>query len=410
MRLIDAIKPLRAACAVAVCGSSVRAAQALHVSQSSITRAVVALEAHLQQSLFYRSSLGMQKIPAFAAILNRCMQAFDLLAISHSQEHTHRNLPRWMGCRVAMSLGARHIRVMLSLSATGSETLSAKQLGISQSAVHQTLAQLEHLCTQGLFARSSTSGLKINATGAALLQGCKAFVSELQQADEMLAALTGQLQGRLVIGTLPFSTGALLPKALDRLLELLPGVQVTVIDGTYEALMQQLRHGDIDIMLGALRPELAVKGVVQEKLFVDRLAVMARTAHPLAKLQGLSWRDMHNTRWIMPMANTPAQHVLDDVFSSSGLPMPAVELRVNSALVMQALLLQSDRVAMMSPRQLHIEMSTGLLAELPLPLPRAERTIGMVHRAEVREASALAALIDTCRFIASEFMREIPDK
>jgi LysR family transcriptional regulator of gallate degradation len=408
MALIDYIKPLRAACAVAVAGSSVGAASALHVSQSSITRAVLALEAGLQQVVFYRSAQGMQPIPAMAAVLKLCVAAFDHLVITDVAKAPKSKVARWMRCRVALGMGARHVRVLLSLSATGSETLSAMQLGISQSAVHQTLAQLEHLCTQPLFVRSSQVGLRLTETGTGLLSGCKLFLSELQQADEMLAALAGQMQGRLVIGTLPFSTGALLPRALDRVLRSLPSVQVTVIDGTYDSLIQLLRQGEIDLMVGALRPELSVKGLVQETLFIDRLAVLARAAHPLTKRPKLSWRDLQTTQWIMPMAHTPAQAVLEQVLASGGLPMPAVELRVNSALMMQALLLQSDRVAMMSPRQMQAEIAAGLLAELPLPMLHTERTIGLVRRAEVRASAPLASLIATCRQVASEIIRESP--
>jgi LysR family transcriptional regulator of gallate degradation len=408
MPLIDYLKPLRAACAVSVAGSSVGAAAALHVSQSSVTRAVFALETGLQQVVFYRSTLGMQPTPAFAAVLKQCVAAFDYLAITEAVKPRKSKIPRWMHCRVALGMGARHVRVLLSLSATGSETLSAMQLGISQSAVHQTLAQLEHLCTQPLFVRSSQAGLRLTETGTGLLSGCKLFLSELQQADEMLAALSGQMLGRLAIGTLPFSTAALLPRALDRVLQSLPSVQVTVIDGTYDTLIQLLRQGEIDLMVGALRSELSVKGLVQETLFIDRLAVLARAEHPLTKRPKLSWRDLKTTQWIMPMAHTPAQTVLEQVLSSGGLPMPAVELRVNSALMMQALLLQSDRVAMMSPRQMQAEITAGLLAELPLPMLHTERTIGLVRRAEVRASVPLASLIATCRQVAWEIVRESP--
>lgn len=408
MALIDYIKPLRAACAVAVTGSSVGAATALHVSQSSVTRAVLALEAGLQQVVFYRSALGMQSTPAFVAVVKLCSAAFDHLLMTEPSKARKSKLPLWMDCRVALGIGARHVRVMLSLSVTGSETLSATQLGISQSAVHQTLAQLEHLCTRPLFVRSSQVGLRLTDTGSRLLRGCKLFLADLQQADEMLAALAGHRQGRLVIGTLPFSTGALLPKALDRVLRALPSVQVTVIDGTYDNLIQLLRQGEIDVMVGALRPELAVKGLVQETLFIDRLTVLARAGHPLAQRSRLSWRDLQETQWIMPMANTPAQAVLEQVLASGGLPMPAVELRVNSALMMQALLLQSDRVAMMSSRQMQAEIGAGLLTELQLPMPLTERSIGLVRRAEVRPSAALDSLMATCRQVASEIVRENP--
>jgi LysR family transcriptional regulator of gallate degradation len=376
------------------------------MSQSSVTRAVQTLEGALQQVLFYRSGRGMQPTPQFSTLLKRCVRAFQQLALTPLPKDGRDDVPDWMLCRLALGLGPRHIRVLLSLSVTGSETLSAAQLGISQPAVHQTLVQLEHLSARAVLARSHQYGLRMTDFGAQLVRGCKLYLSELQQADEMLAALSGELQGRLVIGTLPFSTGPLLPKAVDRVMRALPSLQVTVIDGTYDALIHQLRHGEIDVIVGALRAELAVKGLVQETLFIDRLAVVARAGHPLTKRKKLSWRDLRDAQWIMPMLNTPAQAVLEQVLASGGLPMPSVELRVNSALMMQALLMQSERLAMMSPRQIQGEMQAGLLVELPLPLPQALRTIGLIRRSDMIPAPGMQSLLDNCREVAGEIVRE----
>ena len=57
------------------------------------------------------------------------------------------------------------------------------------------------------------------------------------------------VQGRLVIGTLPFSTGMLLAASVDRVLRSHPGLGITVIDGTYDQLTRQLRFAEIDLVV-----------------------------------------------------------------------------------------------------------------------------------------------------------------
>ncbi|MDP2679110.1 MAG: LysR family transcriptional regulator [Rhodoferax sp.] len=52
MSLLPYLRSLRALAAVAQAGSSQRAAALLHVAQSSVTRAVLALEAQLAKPLF----------------------------------------------------------------------------------------------------------------------------------------------------------------------------------------------------------------------------------------------------------------------------------------------------------------------------------------------------------------------
>ena len=408
MPLVDHLKYLRAACAVSLTGSSIAAAQALHVSQSSVTRAVQSLEDVLQQTVFDRSAQGMRVTPSWAELLQRSVRAFQCLTMAPFSKSGLPKEQGWMACRFASSVGLRHLRVLMSLAVTGSETVTAAQLGVSQSAVHQSLVQAEHFSGKKLFTRSRQHGLRVTELGAQVIHGCKLFASELAQADEVLAALSGQVAGRLAIGTLPFSVGPLLPVAVNRVMQDLPGLQVTVVDGTYDALIAKLRDAEIDLIVGALRPEFAVQGLMQETLFVDGLAVVVRAGHPLALRQQLSWQHLAEAQWIMPMPNTPAQTVFERTLAQGGLPLPATQLRVNSALMMQSLLMQSDRLAMMSPRQIQSEIQAGLLVVLPLSVPHAVRTIGLIRRSGILLTPGMQALLEACRRVAYEMVGENP--
>ena len=408
MPLVDHMKCLRAACAVSLMGSSVAAAHALHWSQSSVTRAIQSLEAALGQVVFDRSARGMQVSASWLELLQRCVRAFQFLAIA--PQHARGQSPGldWLGCRLALCAGPRHLRVLLSLAVTGSESLTAAQLGVSQSAVHQSLAQLEHFSGKKLFTRSRLHGLRVTELGAQVIRGCKLFHAELAQADEVLAGLSGQVAGHLTIGTLPFSVGPLLPMAVNKLLKALPGLQVTVVDGTYDVLIHRLREAEIDLMVGALRPDFAIPGLMQETLFVDELAVVVRAGHPLTARATLSWQELADAQWIMPMPHTPAQAVFEQALTCGGVPLPRGQLRVNSALMMQSLLMQSDRLAMMSPRQIQSELQAGLLAVLPLPMPQDARSIGLIRRSDLLLTPGMQTLLEACRQVAAQLIRENP--
>lgn len=407
-RLLEEMKTLRVACAVAASGSSAQAAADLHVSQSSIVRAVQALERALGQTLFYRSARGMHPTRQAEPLLARCDRAWQQLAVISQRKGGAGPARAWTTERFAMGLGIRHMQVMQALSDTGSEPASARQLGISQSAVHQTLVKLEHLSGAALYARSRQNGLRITDAGTRVLRAIKLCVSELAQAAEVLATMGGEVRGRITIGTLPFSVGPMLPQAIDRMLEAYPGIKVRVIDGTYDMLMQQLRDADIDLMIGALRAPFDAPGLRQEPLFDDPLAVVARASHPLARRKKLNWSALETAQWIMPMPGTPAQAVFERVLQSGGLPLPTVELQVNSALMMQSLLMQGERLAMMSPRQIRAELQAGLLVTLPLPLPDAVRSIGLVYRENFLPTDSMKMLLNSCRSIAEEISKETP--
>lgn len=400
MLLAGQFKRLKAACAVAALGSTVRAAEALHLSQSSVARAVQELEEALGQPLFERSGRGMRPAASAAQLLRRAARALNHLA--HARPLTHKPLDAgldWLGSRLALAAGQRHLQTMVLLAETSSETAAAQRLGISQSAVHQSLVQLEHMAAAPLFVRAR-KGLRLTEAAEAVLKAAKLCLAELQQAGDELLMRDGVVQGRIVIGTLPFSTGRLLAQSVDALLRAYPGLNITIIDGTYDALLHQLRHAEIDMVVGALRPALPGPDLEQETLFIDSLAVMARAGHPLARRPRLGWKDLRDAQWVMPMPNTPAQAAFERTLLAAGLPMPSSALRVNSALMMLAVLAQSDRLAMMAPRQLQREIEAGLLVELKLPVSHEPRMIGVIRRADYLPTPAAQMLADTLRDVA----------
>lgn len=400
--LLDHLRALRALCAVAASGSTVAAADAMHRSQSSVVRAVQSLEASLGQALFERSGRGMRPTSVGGELALRTGRALMHLAQADTPSRRGAGVDAlyWTASRLAAGVTARHMDVLLSLAQTGTEVESARALGISQPAVHQTLAQLEHMAGHALFIRAR-KGLRPTEAGDAVEQAFRLARAELQQAGDALAARRGVVQGRLAIGTLPFSTGHLLSGAVDRVLRSHPGLAVTIVDGTYDALVQQLRRADIDLIVGALRPTLPAADLVQEPLFSDRLAVIVRASHPLARRPRLTWADLREAAWIMPMPRTPAQQAFEQALLAADLPLPADALRVNSALMMQALLVQTDRLALMSPSHLRDQIAAGLLAELPVPVQHEPRMIGLVRRADYLPTPGAQALLVALRDVAS---------
>ena len=398
MALAESWRGLRVACVVVAAGSTVRAAELLHLSQSSVVRTVQALEAALGWMVFERSAQGMQPTALGQAVLLRAGRAAQQL---HAYAPTGLSAPAmpWWASRVVMGLGLRHMRLLLALCATRSAAQAAGQLQVSLPAVHQTLAQLEHLAGSALFLRTR-KGIRPTEAGDQLLRAVQLCLAELRQGDEELAFLQGRPQGQLTIGTLPFSTGMLLAPALDEVLRSQgAGLRITIVDGTYDALVHQLRHAEIDLLVGALRPAAPGADLQQQALFEDSLAVVARAGHPLLARE-LAWPDLAAAQWIMPMPRTPAQRAFEEAFAAAGQPLPADGVRANSALLMQSLLLHSDRLAMMSPRQVQHELQAGLMVRVPVPVQHAPRRIGVMQRAGYLPAQTASWVLEALHRVA----------
>lgn len=404
--LLTELKHLRALCAVQALGSTVQAAQALRVAQSSVTRAIQDLEARAGQALFHRTGRGMQSTEAARSLLARGARALGGLAVLGGPEGRAGVHPlSWLVSRFATGLGQRQMQVLQALARALSLQGAAAELGVGTSAVHQMLGQLEHLAGAALFVRSRR-GLRLTEAGDLAVRAVRLALAELEQAEQEMSWRRGELRGRLVIGTLPFSTSLLLPRAVEAVLRTHPGMSISIVDGTYDALVHRLQHAEIDLMLGALRPQPPSPDLAQEVLFEDSLAVIVRAGHPLLRRRGLQWPDLARAEWIMPMPHTPAQAAFEQALASAGLALAPATLRVNSALMMQALLAESDRLALMSPRQVRREISAGLLAQLPVPVQHAPRPIGMVLRADDLPPPGAQLMLDQLRELGRALRRE----
>jgi LysR family transcriptional regulator of gallate degradation len=378
-------------------GHTVAASAALHLSQSAVARAVQDVEARLGQPLFERRARGMAPTPAGLVLLQRVGRALDALVAVDRPGRGRADTPlSWQAGRVAAAAGNHHLNAFLAVCRSGQEKSAAAQLGVSAAAVHEAVAQLEHLCGTALFERHRL-GARPTTQGDIARRAVQGALAELSQAESELAALQGRLSGHVVIGTLPFSTGLFLPQAAEAVLKAHPGLQISIVDGTYDQLMRQLRFAELDLVAGALRDPATTPGLAQDTLFEDPLAVVARAGHPWARRPRLRMRELQRAAWIMPMPGTPAQAAFDQAFAAAGLAPPVDSLRINSPVLMLAALAAGDRVALMSPRHVQAELAAGLLCVLPVAVRHAPRRIGVVTRGDYLPPPGARLLLQAMR-------------
>ena len=151
-----------------------------------------------------------------------------------------------------------------------------------------------------------------------------------------------------------------------------------------QTLLDALRRGEADVLVGALRHPAPVD-VVQQHLFDDPLAIVVRAGHPLLarRRAGASWSgDGNLTRfpWVAPREGSPLRAQYEALFRAAGLPLPTGTVECNSWVAARALLLASNRLMLLSARQVHQELQSGLLAVLPHPGGAVTRDIGLTHR------------------------------
>jgi LysR family transcriptional regulator of gallate degradation len=130
-------------------------------------------------------------------------------------------------------------------------------------------------------------GLQPTRRAAEITRIVKLAISAFRQGIEDLRGWQGFHSGRLAIGCLPLTQVSILPEALNQFALEFPDVIVQVVDAYYASLARGLRRGDLALIVGALRQGDLPDGLVQSRLFSDRLVIAAPPDHPLAQLRNV---------------------------------------------------------------------------------------------------------------------------
>lgn len=384
------LRHLRLFLAVVERRSVTAAARAAAISQSAVTQGMAGLERAAGGLLLERTPQGVYATERGEALYRRLSRAFAFLDPALEEIS-----PRLLRTATAAQLSA-----LAAMRETENFTLAARSLGVAQPTVHRAVTHLEKEARRTLFERTA-HGMVATRQCKTLAQAARLCFAEIAQAEAELAEFDGRDGGRIVIGALPLSRSAILPRALIRFREARPTLPVAVLDGPYEELLGGLRRGEIDVMIGALRDPAPIGDVLQEPLFEDRLTLLARPGHPLAgRRPGLE--ELASRPWIAPRAGTPARERFDALFAGTAHGAPASVIESGSLLLMREMLLTSDHLGCISGRQAAPEVEKGLLTTIETPLDEEGRTIGLTLRRSFSPTAAQRLMLTLIRSTARE--------
>jgi DNA-binding transcriptional LysR family regulator len=149
----------------------------------------------------------------------------------------------WLG------IDLRHLAALEAVARTGSFGRAARELGYTQSAVSQQIAQLERIVGQKLFDRpGGPRRVEPTEAGLLLLGHADAIVAQLDAARADMAALAEGAAGTLRVGIYQSVGARLLPALVRRFRKELPLVGVRVREESAAAdLLRLLEHGELDL-------------------------------------------------------------------------------------------------------------------------------------------------------------------
>jgi DNA-binding transcriptional LysR family regulator len=176
---------------------------------------------------------------------------------------------------------------------------------------------------------------------------------------------------------------------------------MSVVTGTYEALRPSLRAGEIDFLLGYLSESRPHQDLQQQRLYLDEAAVVARSAHPLAKQGEHELRDLVHQDWILPVENSVLRRHFNAAFRAVGCEPPRSLVESHSTMLVQSFLLKTDMLAAL-PLQIALQLEQfGVVSILKVKLPGSGLPVGITTCSDRAMKPAAERLLEVLRQVAS---------
>jgi LysR family pca operon transcriptional activator len=288
------------------------------------------------------------------------------------------------------SVQLRHLRAFVAVAQERHLARAAERLALSQPAVSKTLSELEAIVGTRLVERSNAGrrGVQgLTAAGEQLLAHALRVLEALDASAQAVAPTAGGRVERLRIGALPSVAPALLPLALARLREGWPQAQVVVKSAANAALLDELRAGELDLVVGRMSDPRLMGGLSFELLHTEPLVFAVRAGHPLAQ-KAAPVQAVMTYPLVVYGEGTIPRHNTESFLSARGLGLPANALQTLDVALAGALVAVSDAVWITPLGAARGELAAGRLVRLRIDTAGTEEPVGLLQRSDA-EASAL---------------------
>ena len=222
------------------------------------------------------------------------------------------------------------LKVFQAAIKSGGFTRAGEQLHLSQSTVSQHIKLLEEELGCSLFLRVGKRVL-VTEAGNVLLQYAERIFRDVRNAEMAVREMNSLKRGTVRIGVGPTTLTYRLPPILRDYTRRLPQIELIVIAGTTEFLLDLIRSQHLDLAI--VMSTAAQPGLRSTPLGREELVFVLNGKHPLARRRSLQPSDLTGLRFILYERGTAMQNLIEGYFESLGVtPRIAMEVENNEAI------------------------------------------------------------------------------
>lgn len=297
--------------------------------------------------------------------------------------------------RLLTHLKPRQAELLVTLGEEQHMGRTAQRVHMTQPAASKALAQLESQLGLALFLRTP-QGMIPTEFGVIMLQHARHLLGTSARVAIELKAVQQRQASSLRIGTLPSGSVSIVPTLISDLARSLPTLEVFLVEALVPELLEQLRNGRLDIVIGRLESDAALDGLDEIFLLSEPMTLVCRASHPLTRKKKILPADLQQAEWVLPPEGTLLRRKIDDAFKQIGVTPPVPKVQSNVLLTNISLIRSNDWLAVLPSAIANNYLSRGELQVLP---SFAAMTIGNIGALVRRERSSIPAVDSAVRWL-----------
>jgi len=231
----------------------------------------------------------------------------------------------------------------------------------------------------------------MNFGGRRFARSCWLAIKELQAALSELGL--DPENPTISIGTTPLARAFLVPEAMSLMVAEKFPASFRVLEGNWGELVESLRDGVIDLIVGEL-PAEGIPDLEYSPLYTEAPIIVAGHQHDLVGKRNPSHQTLASYPWIIAPETSPLRAEWERLFPGKRPQMP---VECGSIMIIGRLLTSSNMLTLALPDQVALQIRSGLLARIGEPLAGSMPTIGATMRHSWRPTSAQRRFLDLLR-------------
>jgi len=289
-----------------------------------------------------------------------------------------------------MSVKLELYKVFKEVAEAGNITAAAQALFISQSAVSQSIKQLESELHTRLFARNSR-GVTLTGEGRMLYEYVRSAMGLLETGEAKLSQTRELQMGQLTIGASDTVTGQFLLPYLDSFHRQYPAINIQIVSGRSHKVLGMLQSGKVDIAFASTPQESA--SLELHSCFATYSVFVAAANYPCDFEHIYTLQEIADFPLILLERKASSRLYLEKFFLHNGLHLhPEIELGARSLLVDLARI--GFGVAGVTREFVQQELESGVLRELKTSFFIPPRSVDMCVLRDVPLTAAAQRFFD----------------